>query len=110
MQEEAKINRLRLELFSQPTSHPEKDKLALVSYDHDGNFTASYENYAQSKAKDTMPACNSNAGQKMVSPISHHVLNQRFEALKPDALMRRSASAPSFIDVNEYWASVRKMQ
>jgi hypothetical protein len=32
--------------------------LASVSYDHDGNFTASYENYAQSKAniaKNTMP-------------------------------------------------------
>ena len=51
-----------------------------------------------------MPAYISNAGQKMVSPISHHVLNQRFEALngltspllprKPDALMRHNASAP----------------
>ena len=56
----------------------------------------------------------------MVSPISHHMLNQRFEALngptppplsrKPDALMQRSVSAPSFIDVDGYWASVRKMQ
>src|SRR6266496_3022105 len=55
LQEEAKINRLRLELFSQSTPHSEKDKLASVSYDIDGNFTASYENYAQSKAKDTMP-------------------------------------------------------
>ena len=27
---------------------------------------------------------------------------------KPFALIQRSASAPSFIDVNEYWASVRK--
>src|SRR6266540_2891347 len=51
LQEEAKINRLRLELFSQSTPHSEKDKLASVSYDIDGNFTASYENYAQSKAK-----------------------------------------------------------
>ncbi|CAB4459615.1 unnamed protein product [Rhizophagus irregularis] len=55
LQEEAKINRLQLELSSQSTSHSEKDKLASVSYDIDGNFTASYENYAQSKAKDTMP-------------------------------------------------------
>src|SRR2546430_3302050 len=55
LQEEAKINRLRLELFSQSTPYSEKDKLASVSYDIDGNFTASYENYAQSKAKDTMP-------------------------------------------------------
>src|SRR2546429_9989281 len=60
LQEEAKINCLRLELFSQSTSHSEKNKLALVSYDHDGNFMASYKNYAQSKAtiaKNTMPAC-----------------------------------------------------
>src|SRR3989337_1837345 len=50
LQEEAKINRLRLELFSQSTLHSEKNKLALVSYDCNGNFTASYKNYAQSKA------------------------------------------------------------
>src|SRR5207248_9300584 len=36
LKEEVKINRLRLELFSQFTSHSEKDKLASVSYDHDG--------------------------------------------------------------------------
>src|SRR5436305_4260183 len=107
LKEEVKINRLRLELFSQSTSHSEKDKLASVSYDHDANFIASYENYAQSKAtiaKNTMPAYIFNAGQKIISPISHHVLNQRSKALngptppplsrKPDALMRRSASAP----------------
>ena len=29
---------------------------------------------------------------------------------KPFALIQRSASAPSFIDVDEYWAFVRKMQ
>src|SRR2546423_12668951 len=61
LQEEAKINRLRLELFSQSTSHSKKDKLASVSYDHDGNFTASYKNYAQSKAtvaKNTMPSAS----------------------------------------------------
>ncbi|RGB31391.1 hypothetical protein C1646_764130 [Rhizophagus diaphanus] len=52
---EAKINRLQLELLSQSTLHSEKDKLASISYDIDGNFTASYKNYAQSKAKDTMP-------------------------------------------------------
>jgi hypothetical protein len=27
------------------------------------------------------PACISNAGQKMVSPISYHVFNQKSEAL-----------------------------
>ncbi|RIA92108.1 hypothetical protein C1645_821189 [Glomus cerebriforme] len=91
LQEEAKINHLHLELFSQSTSHSEKDKLVSISYNHDGNFTASYKNYAQSKttiAKNTMPstpkfesACNSNAKQKMVSPISHYVLNQKSEVL-----------------------------
>ncbi|CAB4424642.1 unnamed protein product [Rhizophagus irregularis] len=55
LQKEAKINRLQLELSSQSTPHSEKDKLASISYDIDGNFTASYENYAQSKVKDTMP-------------------------------------------------------
>ncbi|PKY37928.1 hypothetical protein RhiirA4_450850 [Rhizophagus irregularis] len=54
---EAKINHFRLKFFSQPTSHSEKDKLALVSYNHNGNFMASYENYhVQSKVKDTMPS------------------------------------------------------
>src|SRR3954453_20454747 len=50
LQEEAKINRLRLELFSQSTSHSEKDKMASVSYDHNTDVTSSYEAYAQSKA------------------------------------------------------------
>src|SRR6266496_2193242 len=120
LQEEAKINRLRLELFSQSTSHSEKDKLASISYDHDENFTTSYKNYAQSKAtvaKNTMPsapnfepACISPARQEMVSPISHHVFNQKSEALngptppplprKPVALMQRSASAP---EVRNLW-------
>ena len=78
--------------------------LVPVSYDHDASFIASYENYVQSKAtiaKNTMPAYISNAGQKMVSSISHHVLNQRSEAptppplpRKPDALMQCSASTP----------------
>ena len=85
LKEEVKINRLRLELFSQSTSHSEKDKLASVSYDHDGNFTASYKNYAQSKAtvaKNTMPsapsfepACISPARQEMISPTFYQSLN-----------------------------------
>ncbi len=87
LQEEAKINRLRLELFSQSTSHSVKDKLASVSYDHDANFTASYEAYAQSKAtiaENTMPSapnfeptCISPARQEMVSPISHQSSNYK---------------------------------
>ena len=61
----------------------------------------------------------------MVSPISHHMFNQKSEALngptppplprKPDALMRRSVSAPeissrtSLDDLAEaYFDSVRK--
>ena len=83
LKEEAEMKRLQLELLSQSIPHSEKDKLALVSYDHDARLT-DYKIYAQSKAtiaKNTMPAYISNAGQKMVSSISHHVLNQRSEAL-----------------------------
>ena len=97
LQEEAKINRLRLELFSQSILHSEKDNLVSISYDHDGNFTASYKNYAQSKAtiaKNTIPsasnfepACISPARQEMVSPISHHVFNQKSEALMGQLLL-----------------------
>ena len=49
LEEEAKIKRLQLELFSQSISHSEKDKLASVSYDVDCHST-SHEIYAQSKA------------------------------------------------------------
>ncbi|PKY55740.1 hypothetical protein RhiirA4_475406 [Rhizophagus irregularis] len=58
LREETKINRLRLELFSQSTSHSEKDKLASVSYDNDARLT-DYKIYAQSKpniAKNTIPS------------------------------------------------------
>jgi hypothetical protein len=78
LQEEAKIKRLQLELLSQSTLHSEKDKLVSISYDHDVNFTGSYENYAQSKAKDTMPSAPKfepayipPVRQEMVSPVSH---------------------------------------
>src|SRR6266542_574097 len=127
LKEEVEMKRLQLELLSQSIPHLEKDKLASVLYDHDACLT-DYKIYAQPTAiisKNTMPACNSNAGQKMVLPISHHVLNQRSKALngptppplprKPDALMRRSASAPeissrtSLNDLAEaYFNSVRK--
>src|SRR5436190_7512141 len=73
LQEEAKINRLRLELFSQSTPYSEKDKLASVSYDIDGNFTVSYENYAQSKAKDTMPNAP-NFEPAYISPTSQETI------------------------------------
>src|SRR4051812_42845400 len=56
LEEETKINCFCLELFSQSTLHSKKDKLISVSYDHSGNFMASYENYVQFKAKDTMPS------------------------------------------------------
>ena len=46
MQEKAKINRLHLELFFQLTSHSKKNKLASVSYDYDGNFTANLRSRA----------------------------------------------------------------
>ncbi|CAG8521151.1 4704_t:CDS:2 [Ambispora gerdemannii] len=85
LQEEAKINRLCLELFSHSASHSEKDKLASVSYDHDANFIARYENYAQSKAtvtKNTMPSAPdlnpfrvSPARQEMIPPTSYQSSN-----------------------------------
>jgi hypothetical protein len=81
LREEAKIKRLQLELLSQSTPHSEKDKMASVSYDIDSNFTASYENYAQSKAtvaENTMPSAPKfepayipPVRQEMVSPVSH---------------------------------------
>ncbi|RIA89563.1 hypothetical protein C1645_824682 [Glomus cerebriforme] len=69
--------------YKQYILQEEKDKLVLVSYDNDCHST-SYETYMQVKsiiAKNTMSAYISNARQKIVSPISYHVLNQRSEAL-----------------------------
>ena len=63
LKEEVEMKRLQLELLSQSILHSEKDKLALVSYDHDARLT-DYKIYAQSKAtivKNTMPAYISNA-------------------------------------------------
>src|ERR1044072_154578 len=73
LQEEAKINRLQLELLSQSTPHSEKDKLASVSYDINGNFTANYENYAQSKAKDIMSNA-SNFEPTYISPTRQETI------------------------------------
>jgi hypothetical protein len=58
LKEEAKMKRLRLELFSQSASHSEKDKLASVSYDFDCR-SITYETYKQVKttiAENTMPS------------------------------------------------------
>src|ERR1043166_1779896 len=128
LQEKAKLNRLRLELFFPSTSHSEKDKLASISYDYDDR-SVSYEVYLSAKAtiaENTMPsapnfepACITNAGQKMVSPISVTNSNdQKSETLngpippplprKPVELMgglerypmQRSASAP---EVRNLW-------
>ena len=80
LREEAKINCLYLELFSQSTSYSEKDKLASVSYDSDSRLS-SYEAYAQAKAsmpKNTMPnapnfepAYISPTRQEMILPTSY---------------------------------------
>ena len=84
LKEEAEINRLHLELFSQSTLHSEKNKLASVSYDHDACLT-DYEIYAQSKAtiaKNTIPSAPkfepayiTNTGQEMISPVLHQSSN-----------------------------------
>jgi len=84
LQEEAKINRLHLELFSQSTLHSEKDKLASVSYDLDARSTG-YETYTQVKttmAKNTIPSAPkfepvyiTNTGQEMISPVLHQSSN-----------------------------------
>src|SRR5581483_10111017 len=84
LKEEAKINRLHLELFSQSTLHSEKDKLASVSYDFDAHLT-DYETYVQSKAtmaKNTIPSAPkfeptyiTNTGQEMISPVLHQSSN-----------------------------------
>ncbi|GBC51214.2 hypothetical protein GLOIN_2v1781605 [Rhizophagus irregularis DAOM 181602=DAOM 197198] len=101
LQEEANIKHFQLELLSQSTLHLEKDKLASVLYDHDANFTASYENYAQSKAKDTMPSAPNfepayipPARQEMVSPISH-----QSKAVRNDG----TPDEKKFLGINNEW-------
>jgi hypothetical protein len=87
LKEEVKINRFRLELFSQSTSHSEKDKLASISYDYDTR-TILYEAYVQAKAtmaKNTMPsvpnfepACISPTRQRSASaPEIRNLWNDR---------------------------------
>ncbi|CAB4418062.1 unnamed protein product [Rhizophagus irregularis] len=76
------------QLSSQSTPHSEKDKLASVSYDIDGNFTASYENYAQSKAKNTMPNA-SNFEPAYISPTRQEtILPTSYQSSSPS--QRRS--------------------
>ena len=84
LREETKINCLRLELFSQSTSHSEKDKLALISYDYDTR-TFLYEAYVQAKvtiAENTMPSAT------------------KFEPACISPTRQRSASAP---EIRNLW-------
>jgi len=105
------MKRLQLELFSQSTSHSEKDKLASVSYD-DGSGLADYEIYLSAKATIA----------ENTLPNSYHVLNQKsrtFNGPTPPPLpqkpvelmgeclptvnynsMQRSASAP---EIRNLW-------
>ncbi|RIA84660.1 hypothetical protein C1645_831915 [Glomus cerebriforme] len=86
LREEAEMKRLQLELFSQSTSHSEKDKLASVSYDG-GSGLADYETYLLAKAtvaKNTMPsapnfepACISPARQEVVLPTPYQSLDPK---------------------------------
>jgi hypothetical protein len=80
LKEEAEINRLHLELFSQSTPYSEKDKLASISYDYDSR-TIGYETYKQDKmtiAENIMPSAPSFESayispvrQEMISPTSY---------------------------------------
>ncbi|CAB4414617.1 unnamed protein product [Rhizophagus irregularis] len=75
LKEEAKINRLHLELFSQSTLHSEKDKLASVSYDSDYCST-SYETYKQVKmtmAENTM-SCAPKFEPAYISPTRQETI------------------------------------
>ncbi|PKY62471.1 hypothetical protein RhiirA4_527160, partial [Rhizophagus irregularis] len=84
LQEEAKLERLHLELFFQSTSHSEKDKLASISYYYNTR-TILYEAYAQAKAtiaENTMPSAPnfepayiSPAKQEMISLTSYQLSN-----------------------------------
>ncbi|UZO26442.1 uncharacterized protein OCT59_018667 [Rhizophagus irregularis] len=84
LQEEAKINRLHLELFSQSTLHSEKDKLASVSYDY-VTRSVSYKTYLSAKvtiAENTMPSAPkfepayiSPAKQEMISLTFYQLSN-----------------------------------
>ena len=111
LREEAKLNRLCLELFSQSTSHSEKDKMALISYNYDTG-SVSYEAYLSAKATIA----------ENTLPNSYHVLNQKsrtFNGPTPPPLpqkpvelmggclptvnynsMQRSASAP---EIRNLW-------
>jgi len=88
LQEEAKLNRLRLELFSPSTSHLEKDKLASISYDYDAR-SVSYEAYLSAKVtmvENTMPSAPNfepaYIGQEMISPTSYQSSNCRSDTGK----------------------------
>jgi hypothetical protein len=74
--------------------------LASVSYNHDGNFTASYENYAQSKAniaKNTTPSTSSFesacisitfGNQEMVLPVFYHTILSDFAEAYFDSMQK----------------------
>ncbi|RGB23178.1 hypothetical protein C1646_774905 [Rhizophagus diaphanus] len=75
LQEEAKINCLHLELFSQSTSHSEKDKLASVSYNYD-THSVSYEAYLLAKAtiaENTIPSAP-NFEPAYISPAKQEII------------------------------------
>ena len=80
LEEETKINRIRLELFSQFTPHSEKNKLALIPYNYN-THSISYKAYLLAKAtmvKNTMPSAPkfeqayiSPTRQEMILPTSY---------------------------------------
>ena len=61
------------------------------------------------KSKNIVPIKSMKTKSSISSLINEpHLLTLPLLPPKPFALIQRSVSAPSFIDVDEYWASVRK--
>ncbi|CAG8618139.1 2783_t:CDS:2 [Gigaspora rosea] len=105
--EEAKIKCLQLELLSQFTLHSKKDKLASVSYDHDANFTGSYEIYAQSKAKDTMPSAP-NVEPAYIPPARQEMRAYRNYKKRPESLANQIWEVVRNNSTSERWKYLEK--
>ncbi|GES88855.1 hypothetical protein GLOIN_2v1486967 [Rhizophagus clarus] len=107
---EAKLYRLRLELFSQSTLHSEKDKMASVSYDSESKST-SYDTYKQVKmGENTMPS-TPKFEPACISPTRQcDVSVPEFRNLWNDRLKISNISSSTTLDdlVKAYFDNIRK--